>query len=166
MVCISRIVNETSHHQGWESNTLRKGSQAKDILHHYLTIPSHSLSIKLCSLSSILHMIIGSLGAEAISELHLCSRWNSEVMSLMRKNFCTPGMLMMPGCSQEGWRNTPLLKCYSTAELKVCLLVSVNPSQHGFGHGHLRNMCMRYCNQTVHSSAHRRVSTLENASPA
>lgn len=43
MACISRIVNETSHHQGWESNTLRKGSQAKDMLQYYLIIPSHSL---------------------------------------------------------------------------------------------------------------------------
>lgn len=53
-----------------------------------------------------------------------------------------------------------------TAELKVCLLVSLIPSWQGLGHGHLRNMCVRYCNQTVHSSAHRGVSTLENASLA
>lgn len=45
MACISRIVNETSHHQCWESNTWRKGSQAKDILEYYLIIPSHSLSV-------------------------------------------------------------------------------------------------------------------------
>lgn len=66
MACNSRIVNETSHHQGCESNTLRKGRQAKDILQYYLIIPLRSLSIKLCSPSSILHMIMGSLGAETI----------------------------------------------------------------------------------------------------
>lgn len=66
MACISRTVNETSHHQGQESNTLRKGIQAKDILPYYLIIPPHSLSIRLCSLCSFSHMIMGSVGAETI----------------------------------------------------------------------------------------------------
>lgn len=74
MACISRTVNETSHHQGQESNTLRKGRQAKDVLLYYLIIPLYSFSIRLCSPCSFLHMIMGSVGAENIFKLRLCSR--------------------------------------------------------------------------------------------
>lgn len=128
-----------------ERVTLRKGRQAKDILQYYLIIPLHSFFNQMVfPIQHFTHDYELFRGRDHLLAAFVqpLKQWGH----VLDEDFCILGMLMMPRCSQEGQRRAPLLRYYSTTELKVCLLVSLIPSWWRFGHSHLRMPAWYFAN--------------------